>query len=86
MIDEAEQITVGEALRMHTIDAAAVLGQSDRIGSLAVGKAADCVVVDRDPLTCAADELLEVQVDAVFLGGRLVHERDGAAKLGSAPR
>ena len=85
VIDEAEQITVGEALRMHTIDAAAVLGESDRIGSLAAGKAADCVVVDRDPLTCATDQLLEVQVDAVFLGGRLVHERDGAAKLGSVP-
>jgi predicted amidohydrolase YtcJ len=77
-IDADEAIPVEDALRMHTIDAAAVLGQDDLIGSLEPGKLADCIVLDRDPLSCSDDDLLDIQVDAVVFGGRLVYERDGA--------
>jgi predicted amidohydrolase YtcJ len=80
-IDEDEAIPVEDALRMHTIDAAAVLGQERLIGSLEPGKAADCVVLDRDPTACATEELLDVQVDAVVVDGRLVYEREGASPL-----
>jgi len=39
------------ALRAATLDAARVIGAEDRLGSLQPGKAADVVIVDRDPLT-----------------------------------
>jgi predicted amidohydrolase YtcJ len=77
-IDAGEAIPVEDALRMHTIDAAAVLGQDHLIGSLELGKLADCIVLDRDPLSCSADDLLDIHVDAVVFGGRLVYEREGA--------
>jgi predicted amidohydrolase YtcJ len=80
-IDAEEAIPVQAALRMHTIDAAAVLGQEDLIGSLEPGKLADCVVLDRDPRGCTGDDLLDVQVDGVVLAGRLVYEREGARPL-----
>jgi predicted amidohydrolase YtcJ len=85
VIAPEERLSVSEALRLHTLDAAAVLGQEHAIGSLEVGKAADCLVLDRDPLTCADDDLLDVRVDAVLLGGRLAYERDGASSVRSAP-
>jgi predicted amidohydrolase YtcJ len=85
VIAPEERLSVAEALRMHTLDAAAVLGQEHAIGSLEAGKAADCLVLDRDPLTCADDDLLDVSVDAVLLGGRLAYERDGAPPVGGAP-
>jgi predicted amidohydrolase YtcJ len=60
---------------MHTINAAATLGEGERYGCLEPGKRADVIVLDRDPFACSDDELLDVRVDEVYLGGRLVHAR-----------
>jgi predicted amidohydrolase YtcJ len=79
-IDLDQRITILEALRMHTSNAAATLGEGDRRGSLEVGKDADLIVLDRDPTALADDdELLNVQVDEVYLGGRRVHRRAATA-------
>ncbi|MCW2501303.1 MAG: putative periplasmic protein [Frankiales bacterium] len=77
VLDAEQRISVLEALRMHTSNAAAALGEGHRRGSLEPGKDADLLVLDRDPTRCADDELLEVQVDEVFLAGRSVHRRGG---------
>ena len=74
-LDAEQRVTLAEALRMHTANAARTLGEEHRYGSLEPGKQADVIVLDRDPFACADDELLDVRVDAVFLAGRLVHER-----------
>ncbi|MES4889661.1 amidohydrolase family protein [Streptomyces sp. NPDC096012] len=74
VIDPGQSVTLTEALRMHTINAARTLGEGDRYGSLEAGKLADVIVLDRDPYACTADELLDVRVDEVYLAGRLVHE------------
>jgi len=76
-----QRIERSEALRMHTLDAAAAIGEDDVKGSLTAGKLADVVVLDRDPLTCPEDDLRRARVDAVVFGGRLVHEREGARPL-----
>ena len=74
-LDAEQRITLTEALRMHTGNAARTLGEEHLYGSLEPGKLADVIVLDRDPFACTDDELLDVRVDAVFLAGRLVHER-----------
>jgi hypothetical protein len=79
IIDADQRITVLEALRMHTSNAAATLGEEHRRGSIEVGKDADLIVLDRDPTRCDDDELLKVQVDEVYLGGRSVHRRTATA-------
>jgi predicted amidohydrolase YtcJ len=84
-VEPEQAVTLDEALRMHTINAAAALGLGDTFGSLEKGKAADMVVLDRDPRTCTVDELLDVQVDHVLVGGRLVHSREGAAPPSTRP-
>jgi predicted amidohydrolase YtcJ len=76
-LDADQEITLAEALRMHTINGAHTLGEGSRYGSLEAGKLADVIVLDRDPFECSADELLDIRVDTVYLGGRLVHERGG---------
>lgn len=45
---DSSLLPAGKALRMITIDAAAVLGMDDAIGSLEVGKKADVIVIDGD--------------------------------------
>lgn len=44
-----------EAIRIATLNGAVLLGRQDRIGSIAVGKNADLVVVQGDPATRIAD-------------------------------
>jgi len=72
ILDADQAITVEQALRMHTIDAARVIGAEDEIGSLEPGKAADLIVLDRDPRTVPVDDLPAIGVERVYLGGRRV--------------
>lgn len=65
-----ERITVEEALRAQTLDAAWQLHLEDEIGSLAEGKHADLVVLAADPLDCAPEAVRDIAVIATYLGGR----------------
>jgi predicted amidohydrolase YtcJ len=66
------RITAAEALRLYTMGSAAILGESDRLGSLETGKLADFICVDRDPLTASADALRGTKVLRTVVGGREV--------------
>lgn len=79
LIDPDQAITVEDALAMHTINGARVLGEDDDLGSLEPGKRADMVVLDRDPRTVATDEIPRIRVDRVVLGGRDALVRGEAA-------
>ncbi|CAG7605150.1 amidohydrolase [Leucobacter soli] len=78
VIEPDQALTLDQALRMYTQYAADSLGLGDSYGSIEAGKEADFVVLDRDPYEASADELLEIRVDHVVVGGRIVHSRDGA--------
>jgi predicted amidohydrolase YtcJ len=59
-------------LYAYTRNAADVLNQLKSIGSLAPGKRADLVLVDRDVLTVSPEELKNAKVLATTFGGKLV--------------
>jgi hypothetical protein len=67
-----EAITAEEALRSYTLGGAFVTGREDRQGSIAPGKLADLVVLDRDPLAIPSEELDQVRPTATMLGGKWV--------------
>jgi len=69
-IDEHESISLDQALRMHTIDAAAALGEEDEKGSVMPGKIADIIAVDGDPHNMPVDDLRRLQVNYVMSRGR----------------
>ena len=58
-----------DVLRAVTLSPAEVLGVADRMGSLEVGKDADVVVFDGDPLS------IRTWASRVYVDGRLVYER-----------
>jgi predicted amidohydrolase YtcJ len=68
-----ERLTVDQAIRAQTIDAAWQLFSDDVIGSLEVGKYADMVVLSADPRTVPPEEIADLEVHATFLAGRQVH-------------
>jgi predicted amidohydrolase YtcJ len=70
-----EGVSVYEALRMHTVGGAYALGEERTRGTLEVGKFADVIALDRNPLEIPVRDLLAVNVDDVFLGGEHVRSR-----------
>lgn len=65
-----QRISVAQAVRAQTIDAAWQLHLDGEIGSLEVGKCADLVVLSADPHAVDADALREITVRATYLAGR----------------
>jgi hypothetical protein len=70
-----QRLTVEEAVRAYTLGPAQAVGVGDRLGSLAPGKLADLVILDRDVFACDPMEIAGTQVLATMIGGRLVYER-----------
>jgi predicted amidohydrolase YtcJ len=70
-----ERLTVEQAIRAQTIDAAWQLFADDVIGSLEVGKYADMVVLSADPRTVPPEHIADLEVRATFLAGRRVYQR-----------
>jgi len=63
-------------LRAATINAAFELHEDDVTGSLAVGKLADLIVLDRNPLTVPAEDIANTRVLQTVVGGTVVYERE----------
>ena len=70
-----ERLTVEQAIRAQTIDAAWQLFSEDAVGSLEVGKYADLVVLSADPRTVPPEEIADLEVRATFLAGRQVYQQ-----------
>jgi predicted amidohydrolase YtcJ len=68
-----QRVTVKEALHATCVAPAWLAGDERRRGKLLPGYLADLVVLDRDPVGGAPEELEAVRVVATMLGGRWVH-------------
>jgi predicted amidohydrolase YtcJ len=70
-----QRMTRDEALRSMTIWPAFAAFQETAMGSIAAGKYADFVILDRDIMTVGDRDLLGTQVLATYIGGKAVYER-----------
>lgn len=77
----AERLSLPQALAAWGAAGAWLLGEEHERGSIAPGMLADLVVLDRDLFSVPPLEIHSVNVDMTLLGGRVVHERQGAAPL-----
>ena len=68
-------ISVEQALAAHTINAATSLGREQDLGSIAVGKRADFVVLAKDPLATPVDEISSIGVLQTWIGGVLEYQK-----------
>lgn len=70
-----QKITVEEALRGYTIDAAYASFDEDIKGSLEPGKLADFVILDKNIFKIEPEAIRDVRVKMTFVGGRKVFSR-----------
>jgi hypothetical protein len=66
-------ITIEQALRMYTIDAAWVQFEEDVKGSITPGKRADLVVLAEDPFKVKPERLKDIKVVRTVTGGQVVY-------------
>jgi predicted amidohydrolase YtcJ len=71
-VNPDEVLTVDEALRSFTVDAAFATRQDDVKGMIAPGYLADLAIVDRDPYQLDPEEFDAVATVATVVGGRVI--------------
>lgn len=70
-----QKVTVPQAIKAYTIDAAYGIFEENSRGSLEVGKLADFVVLDQNILTIKPNDLPGVKVLSTYVGGREVYRK-----------
>jgi hypothetical protein len=68
-VSPEERLSMDQALRGITIDAAFGIGMDDEIGSIVAGKKADFAVLEEDPYDLGVDRLKDVRVAGVVFEG-----------------
>ena len=64
-----QAVSLDDAIRAVTIDAARQLGQGDRLGSLEKGKEADFTILETDPYKVTPDEIAGIKVSETWVAG-----------------
>jgi hypothetical protein len=67
-----ESISIEDALKTYTINGAYAAFEEDIKGSIEVGKFADLVILDKNPLDTPKDEIKEIQVTETIIRGKTV--------------
>jgi predicted amidohydrolase YtcJ len=70
VLGPTQTITVDDAIRAVTIDAAYQIFADDKVGSLEVGKQADFVVLEKNPRTTPAPDIRNIKVKETWLDGK----------------
>ncbi len=69
-----QRISLAQALQAYTYGSARAENFEDRIGSLAPGKLADIVIMDRNLFDIAPDELIEAKPLYSFIDGKIAYQ------------
>lgn len=72
-----QRITVMEAIKLYTINAAYHTFEEDILGSIEPGKLADMVVLGMDILEVPKDSIIDIPVEMTIIGGKIVYRRKG---------
>ena len=76
VLGEHQRISVMEAIKAVTINGAYQYFEEDSKGSIEVGKLADLVIVDKNPLTIPVEELETIKVLETIKEGNTIFKRD----------
>lgn len=72
LLGDSEKISVIDAIKALTINAAWQINMEDKLGSLEKGKYADFIVVDKNPFAVPVSELHNIKCIQTYINGNLV--------------
>jgi predicted amidohydrolase YtcJ len=75
----SQKISVEEALRAYTIDAAYAAFDESRLGSIEPEKLADMVVLEQNPFDVQPEKLNAVPISATIVGGKVVYRKSATS-------
>lgn len=75
LINDGQQVSRREVLRLYTADNGWFLRMEDRLGTIEPGRYADLVVLNRDYFTVPDEDLKRIRSVLTMVGGEVVHER-----------
>jgi len=70
-----ENVTVEEALRMYTVNAAYASFDENERGTIEVGKLADLTILSADPLSVRPEDIKKIKVRMTIVNGKVVYAR-----------
>jgi len=70
-----ERVSVEEALRIYTVNAAYASFEEDVKGLIEVGKLADFTVLSHNPLMVEPERIRDIEVEMTIVGGKIVYSR-----------
>lgn len=73
LINDGQQVTRAEALRLYTSANGWFLKEESTLGSLEVGKLGDIVVLNDDYFTVPEEKLKSIKSAMTILGGKVVY-------------
>ena len=74
-IGQSQKISVMEALRLYTINAAYQSFDENELGSLEPGKLADMVVLGQDILSIETDKIIDIAIEKTIINGNVIFEK-----------
>ena len=64
-----QAVSLDDAIRAVTVDAARQIGQADRLGSLEKGKEADFTILETDPYKTSPEAIADIKVSETWVAG-----------------
>ena len=72
LLGEEEKISILEGLKAMTIDAAWQIKMENKIGSIKIGKYADLIILNTNPLQTPVEKLTQIKVEGAFVAGNVL--------------
>ena len=70
-----ERITIDDALRLYTVNAAYATSEENLKGSIEEGKLGDLTVLSNDPTSTSSDKLANIKAKLTIIGGKIAHQK-----------
>ncbi len=77
-IGKSQKISVVEALKLYTINAAYHSFDENSLGSIEVGKLADFVILGEDILSIPHENIIDIPIIMTIIEGRIVYQQDNS--------
>lgn len=77
VLDPSQDMPREAMFYAYTRNSARAMNLQDSIGSLAPGKRADMILIDRDVLTISPEQMRDARILWTMVGGKIVYQADG---------